>query len=168
MMRTALAVLLAVGLTAHAQPKKVKAPDGWKEVESAAKDFAVLLPEAGDELKIEGKEELTRGFTATKGDARFSVMVFTERKGEKQKEDYLKTVPNDIDVVKGSIKKVSLGKMDGLEYRKTEPDKTVSTYRVYRSKDGTTMATLVIFKGDKLKPEEKTAFFESFRFAEKK
>lgn len=163
MVRVSVVAVLAFGLVGHAQPKKVKAPEGWKEVESEAKDFAVLLPEAAEELRIQEKEQLARGLTATKGDARFTVKVFTERTGETQKENYLKVVPNDIAVVKGSIKKLTLGTMEGLEYQRTEADQTVSTYRVYRSKDGATMATLIIFKGEKLKADEKAAFLDSFR-----
>ncbi|WP_439631262.1 hypothetical protein [Gemmata sp.] len=168
MLRASVVAVLAFGLAAHAQPQKVKAPEGWKEVRSEAKDFAVLLPEESDESRVEEKEQVSRGLTATKGDARFTVKVFTERKGGRQKEDYLKVVPNDIDVVKGSIKKVKLGTMDGLEYQKKEADKTVSTYRVYRSKDGATMVTLIVFNSDKLKADEKAAFLDSFRITEPK
>lgn len=172
MFRTVLGVVFITAVAVSAQPPKKKGearpPEGWSELVSEAKDFAVHLPGEASENEIPSTNQKMRAVSATKGEARFSVFVYTDRKGDAQKEDYLKVVPNDIDVVKGSLKKKPLGALDGLEYQKKEPDGTISTYRVYRSKDGKTAVTLVIFKGAGLKQEERAAFLDSFRFLDAK
>lgn len=152
--------------------QKDKAPKGWKEYQPEAKDFSLLVPGEPDVESQDPtvKDETARHYSWVKGDARLSLIVKTDRKGEARKDDAkaLKLFAADSDIIKGTLKDVKSDGLVGIEYNRKESDGTTAAYRVYRAADGSKAVTLMILKADKLTAEERNAFLSSFKFAKAK
>jgi hypothetical protein len=166
-------MLVVVGLAGGghqaAGQEKPKLPEGWMEFQPEEKDFSVAVPGKADVASpIKETNQTIRGYSFPKGDARLTVMLFVDRKGEARKQPQPETLRFDTDIVKGTLKAVKLDAMPGLEYQRKEADGTVAHYRVYRAADGSRALTLMILKADKLTPQERTAFLNSFKFVKAK
>jgi uncharacterized protein (TIGR03067 family) len=165
------AALLLGGLAVGQETKaSLKAPQGRREYQPEEKDFSVLVPGEVDSAgAVKEFDETQRGYSWVKGDARLSIMYFVERKGDALKRNRPELLINDSEIIKSTIKKLTLDGMPGFEYKRNEPDRSgVAMYRTYRALDGSRALTLVIFKADKLTEKERTAFLTSFKFLKTK
>lgn len=156
------------GETSKAQnsQSKTNVPSGWITFSPPEKDFSVLVP-GSPKIDRNRNTDLQkeRIFIFPKGDSSLAIYFFTNRKGSAAKIDDIQEARTNPNLVPGSLREITLGKLKGIEVLEKDPKGNEETLaRIFRSSDGTEALSLSVKNTKGFSENEIRAFLDSFKF----
>lgn len=139
-------------------------PDSWELYIPPQKDFSVKAPKSVEVKENESKVGIFRTYVFKKGEGFCSIEIHSDRKAPLNENSVEELKSDTSDYVPGSVQEISLGDMQGLEFR-MKGAIGESIFREYCAPDNSRTISIQVAKdhGERFTEEEVNLFLDSFK-----